>query len=81
MSDRFGLWLSFYPFTQEHFLDVVRHWVGVHAAQAGLVWQWHEELEKAAIRWALGRGNRNGRCAYQFARDWVGLQLLSKADD
>jgi predicted AAA+ superfamily ATPase len=81
LSDRFGLWLSFYPFTQEHFLDVVRHWVQVHAEQAGLAWEWDETLEKAAIRWALGRGNRNGRCAYQFARDWVGLQLLSKADD
>ncbi|MBU1283222.1 MAG: ATP-binding protein [Gammaproteobacteria bacterium] len=81
LSDRFGLWLSFYPFSQKHFLDVVRHWVEVHAAQAGLAWQWHDELEKAAIRWALGRGNRNGRCAYQFARDWVGLQLLSKAND
>ena len=81
LSDRFGLWLSFYPFTQEHFLEVVKHWVAVHAAQAGLGWAWHDELEKAAIRWALGRGNRNGRCAYQFARDWVGLQLLSKADD
>lgn len=81
LSDRFGLWLSFYPFTQTHFLQVVNHWVGVHAAQSGLDWQWHDELEKAAIRWALGRGNRNGRCAYQFARDWVGLQLLSQADD
>ncbi|MDX1297531.1 MAG: ATP-binding protein [Pseudomonas sp.] len=81
LSDRFGLWLSFYPFTQEHFLDVVRHWVAVHAEQAGLAWQWDEALEKAAIRWALGRGNRNGRCAYQFARDWVGLQLLDKTDD
>jgi predicted AAA+ superfamily ATPase len=58
----------------------VRHWIEVHAAQAGLRWQWHDELEKAAIRWALGRGNRNGRCAYQFARDWVGLQLLSNTD-
>jgi uncharacterized protein len=81
LSDRFGLWLSFYPFTQEHFLEVVRHWVAVHAEPVGLDWQWNEALEKAAIRWALGRGNRNGRCAYQFARDWVGLQLLGKADD
>jgi predicted AAA+ superfamily ATPase len=81
LSDRFGLWLSFYPFSQEHFLDVVRHWVEVHAEHAGLSWQWNETLEKAAIRWALARGNRNGRCAYQFARDWVGLQLLSNTDD
>jgi predicted AAA+ superfamily ATPase len=80
LSDRFGLWLSFYPFTQEHFLDVVRHWIGSMAEQAKLQWQWSEELEKQAIRWASGRGNRNGRCAYQFARQWVGLQLLGSAE-
>jgi predicted AAA+ superfamily ATPase len=78
LSDRFGLWLSFYPFSQEHYLDVVRHWVEVQAASAGLRWQWSEALEKAAISWALGRGNRNGRCAFQFARHWVGLQLLEQ---
>lgn len=76
LSDRFGLWLSFYPFTQDHYLKVVRHWVSMLAAEAGLCWHWDELLEKAAIRWAQGRGNRNGRCAYQFARNWVGLQLL-----
>ena len=78
LSDRFGLWLSFYPFTQDHFLLVVRHWVEVQARQVGLGWSWDEALEQAAIRWALGRGNRNGRCAYQFARHWVGLQLLEQ---
>lgn len=76
LSDRFGLWLSFYPFTQEHYLAVVRHWVEILAGQVGLHWQWSHELEILAIRWALGRGNRNGRCAYQFARSWVGQQLL-----
>ncbi|MCO6847800.1 DUF815 domain-containing protein, partial [Pseudomonas aeruginosa] len=45
---------------------------------AGLAWSWSEELEKEAIRWALGRGNRNGRCAYQFSRYWVGKQLLER---
>ena len=79
LSDRFGLWLSFYPFTQDHFLAVVRHWIGVLAEPAGLNWEWTEELEKLAIRWALGRGNRNGRCAYQFARHWVGLALLESS--
>ncbi|MCR3832433.1 ATP-binding protein, partial [Pseudomonas aeruginosa] len=78
LSDRFGLWLSFYPFTQEHFLSVVHHWVDVLAEKAGLAWSWSEELEKEAIRWALGRGNRNGRCAYQFSRYWVGKQLLER---
>ena len=78
LSDRFGLWLSFYPFTQEHFHDVVRHWIGVLAKQAGLQWEWSEELGILAARYATSRGNRNGRCAYQFARNWVGLQLLEK---
>jgi predicted AAA+ superfamily ATPase len=78
LSDRFGLWLSFYPFTQDHYLDVVEHWITQLATKAGLAWQRDEELEKAAIRWATGRGNRNGRCAYQFARYWVGLKLLEQ---
>ncbi|MBJ9978256.1 ATP-binding protein [Pseudomonas sp. S75] len=78
LSDRFGLWLSFYPFTQAHFLDVVEHWIGQLAARAGLTWQRTEALDILATRWATGRGNRNGRCAYQFARYWVGLQLLEQ---
>ena len=78
LSDRFGLWLSFYPFSQEHYLDVVRHWIGSLAAQAGLAWDWSEALEKDAVRWATARGNRNGRCAYQYARQWVGTRLLEQ---
>lgn len=76
LSDRFGLWVSFYPFTQEHYLDVVRHWLGSMAAEHGLQWEWDENLQKEAIRWATARGNRNGRCAWQFARSWVGRALL-----
>jgi predicted AAA+ superfamily ATPase len=76
LSDRFGLWLSFYPFSQEHYLNVVRHWIGSLATQAGLSWRWDDELEKEAVRWPTARGNRNGRCAYQFARQWVGVRLL-----
>ena len=76
LSDRFGLWLSFYPFSQAHYLNVVRHWIGSLAARAELRWSWDDELEKDAIRWATARGNRNGRCAYQFARQWVGIRLL-----
>ena len=81
LSDRFGLWLSFYPFTQEHFLSVVEHWIDVLASKAGLQWQRDEALDILAVRWATGRGNRNGRCAYQFARYWVGLKLLEQAHD
>ncbi len=76
LSDRFGLWLSFYPFSQDHYLDVVRHWIGSIAGASGLAWKWDEALEKDAIRWATSRGNRNGRCAYQYARQWVGNRLL-----
>ncbi len=76
LSDRFGLWLSFYPFTQQHYLSVVCHWIDSLARQANLAWEWNEALEKDAIRWATGRGNRNGRCAYQYARQWVGKRLL-----
>jgi predicted AAA+ superfamily ATPase len=78
LSDRFGLWLSFYPFTQEHYLDVVEHWITELAQKAGLQWARDEQLDILAARWATGRGNRNGRCAYQFARYWVGLQLLEQ---
>jgi hypothetical protein len=78
LSDRFGLWLSFYPFTQEHFLSVVEHWIGQLASASGLEWQRDEALDITAVRWATGRGNRNGRCAYQFARYWVGLKLLEQ---
>ena len=76
LSDRFGLWLSFYPFTQQHYLSVVRHWIDLLARKAQLQWSWDDALEKDAIRWASGRGNRNGRCAYQYARQWVGKRLL-----
>ncbi|WP_145154790.1 ATP-binding protein [Pseudomonas oryzihabitans] len=79
LSDRFGLWLSFYPFTQDHYLAVVRHWCAALAGKSGLQLEWSEEADREAIRWASGRGNRNGRCAYQFARQWVGLKLLENA--
>ncbi|WP_278440701.1 ATP-binding protein [Pseudomonas oryzihabitans] len=79
LSDRFGLWLSFYPFTQDHYLAVVRHWCAALAGKSGLQLEWSEEADREAIRWASGRGNRNGRCAYQFARQWVGLKLLERA--
>lgn len=78
LSDRFGLWLSFYPFNQEHYLNVVQHWIAEYAKPAQLQWQFTDELAKQAISWAQARGNRNGRCAAQFAKQWVGLQLLER---
>ena len=79
LSDRFGLWLSFYPFDQDHYLEVVQHWITHYAKPAQLNWQFSDELAKQAISWAQARGNRNGRCAAQFAKQWVGLQLLEQS--
>ncbi|MFB0962405.1 MAG: DUF815 domain-containing protein, partial [Pseudomonas sp.] len=70
--------LSFYPFSQEHYLAVVRHWIAEYARPSNLTWQFTEETAKEAISWATARGNRNGRCAAQFAKQWVGLRLLEQ---
>ncbi|MBK1701528.1 ATP-binding protein [Thiococcus pfennigii] len=70
LSDRFGLWLSFYPFTQDQYLQIVRHWLARLGAPAGA--QAAAEVERAALQWAQQRGSRSGRTAWQFARDWVG---------
>ncbi len=78
LSDRFGLWLSFYPFSQDHYLAVVQHWIAHYGEPAQLSWQFTDALAKEAISWAQARGNRNGRCAAQFAKQWVGLQLLER---
>jgi predicted AAA+ superfamily ATPase len=66
LSERFGLWLSFYPFDQEQYLDIADHWVDALGGKAT------EASRKAALLWALERGFRSGRVAWQFARDWVG---------
>jgi predicted AAA+ superfamily ATPase len=78
LSDRFGLWVSFQPFPQPHYLSVAAHWVGVHAAQLGLELPFDDEARAAALRWALGRGSRSGRTANHFARHWVGQQALGR---
>ncbi|MGD8207556.1 MAG: ATP-binding protein [Thiohalocapsa sp.] len=73
LSDRFGLWLSFYPFNQHQYLLVCRHWLRRLDADHGDP----ETVERAALQWALRRGSRSGRTAWQFARDWAGRQRLS----
>ena len=67
LSDRFGLWLSFYPFSQDKYLDIVNHWL----QQAGCTPEQIEESRTEALQWALHRGSRSGRVARQFARDWA----------
>jgi predicted AAA+ superfamily ATPase len=70
LSERFGLWLTFYAFNQQQYLTTAQHWL-----QNLGYFIWNEEIEKAALQWALLRGSRNGRIAGQFARDWVGQQV------
>ena len=74
LSERFGLWLTFYPFDQEAYLDIVRHWLG-HFGINRLT----PQTRKAALQFALQRGSRSGRVAWQFARDWAGRQALRRS--
>ena len=69
LSERFGLWLSFYGFSQDEYLTACRHWCQV-LGNLG----WDVRTEREALQWAQGRGARNGRVAWQFARDWVGQE-------
>jgi predicted AAA+ superfamily ATPase len=68
LSERFGLWVSFYPFDQDEYLEIVGHWLEVLGCPAKELAAAREE----ALQWALLRGSRSGRVAYQFARDWTG---------
>jgi hypothetical protein len=68
LSERFGLWVSFYPFSQDEYLTIVAQWLssfGVTSVQI-------EAARPEALVWALERGSRSGRVAYQFARDYAG---------
>jgi hypothetical protein len=68
LSERFGLWLSFYPFDQDQYLAIVAHWLAVLRVSAPDP----EAVRREALQWALTRGSRSGRVAWQFARDWAG---------
>jgi predicted AAA+ superfamily ATPase len=68
LSERFGLWVSFYPFKQDDYLDIVAHWLGHFGCNAKQV----KEAQADALRWALQRGSRSGRVAWQFAKDYAG---------
>lgn len=70
LSERFGLWLSFYPFSQDEYLTTARYWVEY------LGGQWLTETEPEALRWYMTRSARSGRVAWQFAKDYVGQQSL-----
>jgi predicted AAA+ superfamily ATPase len=72
LSERFGLWLSFHPFSQNDYLAIVAHWLEYLEWPVGL----DETVRQEALQWALQRGSRSGRVAWQFARDRVGRQGL-----
>ncbi|TFH86999.1 ATP-binding protein [Billgrantia azerbaijanica] len=74
LSDRFGLWLGFYPFNQDTYLEACCHWV----SQLGRASDWNAEARAAAIRFATLRGGRSGRGAWQFACQWVGRRRLAE---
>lgn len=71
LSDRFGLWLSFYPMDQNLYLEIAEHYLT----------QAHMELtadaRAEALRWCQARGQRSGRAAYQFSKHWIGSQKLN----
>jgi predicted AAA+ superfamily ATPase len=72
LSERFGLWVTFYPFDQDEYLAIVAHWLktlGIREAEAA---------REEALQWSLQRGSRSGRVAYQFARDWAGRHAKKK---
>ena len=68
LSERFGLWVSFYPFSQDEYLTIVAQWL----ASFGIALADIEAARPASLVWALERGSRSGRVAYQFARDYAG---------
>jgi uncharacterized protein len=68
LSERFGLWVSFYPFTQAEYLTIVMQWL----ASFGVPDEALVAARPESLVWALERGSRSGRVAYQFARDYAG---------
>lgn len=72
LSERFGLWLSFYPFDQDHYLDICVHWLHQFGVDAKSVLAGRPHWRQEALQWAMQRGSRSGRVAWQFARDYAG---------
>ena len=70
LSERFGLWISFYPYSQGEALAIVAQWLRHFGVAEGAI----EAARPHALVWALERGSRSGRVAYQFARDYAGRE-------
>ena len=68
LSERFGLWVSFYPFSQDEYLAIVAQWLrGFGVDEAAIA-----AARQESLVWALERGSRSGRVAFQFAKDYTG---------
>ena len=72
LSERFGLWVSFYPFSQDEYLAIVAQWLASFGVDKNAI----EAARPASLVWALERGSRSGRVAYQFARDYAGKHTV-----
>jgi predicted AAA+ superfamily ATPase len=76
LSERFGMWVSFYPFKQDDYLGIVAHWLESFGCSAQQV----DAARGDALRWALQRGSRSGRVAWQFAKDYAGKLADGQVD-
>ena len=68
LSERFGLWVSFYPFSQDEYLAIVNQWLKHYGVDVSA----HTDVHAQALVWSLERGSRSGRVAFQFAKDFAG---------
>ena len=75
LSERFGIWLSFHPFSQSEYITIVFHHLK-NLSQETLSPNQIDEIKEHALQWALERGSRSGRVAYQFILDWLGKKSL-----
>lgn len=75
LSERFGLWVSFYPFSQEEYLAIAAQWLSSLGVPTAAI----EAARPQALVWALERGSRSGRVAYQFARDYAGAHAAARS--
>ncbi|QKV54239.1 ATP-binding protein [Comamonas antarctica] len=75
LSERFGLWVSFYPFSQDEYLAVVAQWLSALGVNEEAI----AAARPEALVWALERGSRSGRVAHQFARDYAGRETHAAA--
>lgn len=80
LSDRFGLWLSFYVFKQDLYLEIVQKTIARLCLENQVEPQWNDEMARAAIKWSHEKSKRCGRTALQFARHWLGQHMLDNED-